>query len=34
MIAISLLKMYVRGWHVKSRWGTSVDALEGMHFVW
>ena len=34
MLAISLLKMYVGGWHIKSRWGTSVDAHEGRYFVW
>ena len=34
MIAILLLKIYVRGWLVKSRWGTSVDAHEGRYFVW
>ena len=34
VIVISLLKMYVRGWHVKSRWDTSVDAHEGKYFVW
>ena len=33
MIAILLLKMYVRGWHVKSRWDTSVDAHEGVMVV-
>ena len=33
VIAISLLKIYVRGCHVKSRWGTSVDAHEGRYFV-
>ena len=34
VIAISLIKMYVRGWHVKSRWGTIVDAHDGRYFVW
>ena len=34
VIAISLLKMYVRRWHIKSRWGTSVDAHEGSYFIW
>ena len=34
MIAISLLKIYVRGWDVKSRWDTSVDAHEDRYFVW
>ena len=27
MIAVSLLKMYVRGCHVRFRWGTSVDTI-------
>ena len=31
---ISLLKMYVKGWRAKSRWGTSVDAHEDRYFVW
>ena len=33
VIAILLLKMYVRGWYVKSRWDTSVNAHEGRYFV-
>ena len=31
---ISLLKMYLKGWRAKSRWGTSVDAHEDRYFVW
>ena len=34
VIVISLLKMYVKGWRAKSRWGTSVDAHEDRYFVW
>ena len=34
VIAILLSKMCVRRWHVKSGWGTSVDAHEGRYFVW
>ena len=34
MIAISLLKMHVRGWHVKSTCGTSANAHEDRYFVW
>ena len=34
MIAISILKMYVTEWHIKSRRGSSVDAHEGRYFVW